>query len=126
MKISSKSTNSPGKATVELNPMETTALRAALGEVCYGFDVPDFNLRMGTTESEARKLFEKMDQLSTDQPTSILLTMSEVHLLKKAHEETLNELGAEEYGTRTGVRFAFGQDLLKEFSDELRAAESEG
>jgi hypothetical protein len=114
MKISAMTTDSPNQATLELSPLETTALRAALGEVCYGFDIPDFEARIGSTEKEARQLFEKMDQLSGNQQNKTIVTMSEIRLLKRAHEATLRELGAEEYETRTGIDFAFGQNLLNE------------
>lgn len=45
--------------------------------------------------------------------------MNEIRLLRKAHVKTLLELGPEEYETRTGVDYAFGQDLLKELNEAL-------
>lgn len=119
MKVSTKTTSGLNQATLELSPRETTALRAALGEVCYGFDIPDFSARMGSTEKQAQQLFEKIDQLSGNQPSKAVLNMNEIRLLRKAHEATLQELGAEEYETRTGIDFAFGQNLLNEFAEAL-------
>jgi hypothetical protein len=109
VRISLKAMERPYQAAVELSPTETLALRAALGEVCFGFHVPDFEIRMGNTENQAEQLFKKMDRLSNDRQDEINLTMKEIRLLKKAHEETLRELAAEEYETRTGVDFAFGR-----------------
>ena len=100
-------------ATVDLSPLETRGLRGGLGEICFGFEVADFNARIGATRDEARTLFEKLDRLSLDGQNVILLTREEIRLLKNAHEQTLNELGVEEYGTRTGVNFADGQVIMK-------------
>jgi hypothetical protein len=77
------------------------------------FEVADFNARIGATRDEARTLFEKLDRLSLDGQNVILLTREEIRLLKNAHEQTLNELGVEEYGTGTGVNFADGQVIMK-------------
>jgi hypothetical protein len=112
-------TDRPNKETLKLSQTETLALRAALGEVCGGFYIPDFDVRMGGTKKQAEQLFDKMDQLSGNQQNEIVLTMDEIRLLKKAHEATLQELGAEEYETRTGINFAFGQNLLNEFAEGL-------
>lgn len=87
--------------------------------------MPDFDACMESTEREAELLFRKMDRelqfhkkkwLSDEQNKfhQISLTAKEIHLLKRAHEETLRELGEEEYHTRTGVEFTVGQNLLNE------------
>ena len=75
----------------------------------------DFNTRIGATRDQAAYLFQRLDRLSVDGQTLILLTREEMQLLKNAHKETLNELGAEEYATRTGVQFADGLAILEEF-----------
>jgi hypothetical protein len=84
-------------------------LRAGVGEICFGFEVANFDARIGATREEARTLFKKLDRLRLDGQNVILLTRDEIQLLKHAHEQTLNELGAEEYATRTGVNFTDGQ-----------------
>jgi hypothetical protein len=96
-------------ASVDLSPLETRALRAGVGEICFGFEVANFDARIGATREEARTLFKKLDRLRLDGQNVILLTRDEIQLLKHAHEQTLNELGAEEYATRTGVNFTDGQ-----------------
>ena len=122
MKVLEKTTE---EIVLELNLDETRALRAGVGEVCYGFHVPDFDACMESTEREAELLFRKMDRelqfhkkkwLSDEQNKfhQISLTAKEIHLLKTAHEETLRELVEEEYHTRTGVEFTVGQNLLNE------------
>lgn len=117
MKVAWREAETPRHATIELGPLETTALRAAMGEVCYGFDVPEFETRMGSTYDEAQQLFHKLDRLSDDRQNEIVLTDKEVSLLKKAHEETIRQLGPEEYETRTAVDFAFAQALLKQLAE---------
>lgn len=74
MRISLKEADKPCQAIVELSPLEIRALRAAIGEVCFGFDVPDFNVQMGRTKNEAQELFGKMDWLSSDRQNEIKLT----------------------------------------------------
>jgi len=105
------SINQSGIATVQLDPVEARALRAALGEVCFGFTVPEFSRRIGGSEEDAQRLFARFDQLG-DQPATIVLTEREIRLLKNAHAATLKELGNEEYFTRTGVEFSCGQGVL--------------
>lgn len=106
--------------------MEVTALRAALAEVCYGFYIPNFEDHMGNTEAKAQQLFEKFDHFNQDFKDRIALTTGEIRLLKKAHQETLKELGPEEYETRTGVNFSFGQRLLKDLDEQSKALQSDG
>jgi hypothetical protein len=101
-------------ASVDLSPLETRALRAGVGEICFGFEVANFDARIGATREEARTLFKKLDRLRLDGQNVILLTRDEIQLLKHAHEQTLNELGAEEYATRTGVNFTDGQMIMNE------------
>lgn len=47
MKLESRSRVNQGAATVALDSTEARALRAALGEICFGFAIPDFNGRVG-------------------------------------------------------------------------------
>lgn len=61
MKVLEKTTE---EIVLELNLDETLALRAGVGEVCYGFHVSDFDARMGNTKGEAEVLFRKMDRES--------------------------------------------------------------
>ena len=83
MRISLKEADKPCQAIVELSPLEIRALRAAIGEVCFGFDVPDFNVQMGSTKNEAQELFGKMDWLSSDRQNEIKVTRR--HLREVSH-----------------------------------------
>jgi methylmalonyl-CoA epimerase len=56
-------------------------------------------------------LFARFDPLG-DKPVSIELTAQELRLLHNAHAETLDELGVEEYTTRTGVEFSRARVIL--------------
>ena len=117
---SRESTNKSNITTVQLDPVEARALRAALGEVCFGFTIPDFSRHMGGSEEDAQRLFARFDPLS-DQSATIALTEREMHLLKNAHAATLKELGNEEYFTRTGVEYSSGQAVLAALDAVLSA-----
>ncbi len=98
---------------LDLGPNESRALRAAIGEVCYGFRLESFEARIGITEHEATALFERLDCLDLNQQNKITLTWNEFSAARSAHAETLRELGPDEYATRTGVNFEEGQALLR-------------
>lgn len=111
MKLESRSRVNQGAATVALDSTEARALRAALGEICFGFAIPDFNGRVGGSREDANRLFARFDPLG-DKPASIELTKQELRLLHNAHGATLEELGVEEYAMRTGVEFSRGRVIL--------------
>jgi hypothetical protein len=105
--------------TLDLEPSEVRALRAALGEVCFGFRVEDFTGRIGVTEGEARALFGRLDALGLGCNTTFGGTRGEILAIRNAHAETLRELGIEEYSTRTGVDFEEGQAQLRALDETL-------
>jgi methylmalonyl-CoA epimerase len=111
VRLESRKTISEGGITIAMDSAEARALRAALGEICFGFAIPDFNARIGGSLEDARCLFVRFDSLG-DEPASIELTEQELRLLHNAHAATLDELGVEEYATRTGVEFSRGQAIL--------------
>jgi hypothetical protein len=104
---------------VELNPMESRGLRAALGEVCFGFEVPHFSTVIGCTEDEARALFRKLDHFDLDQSNAITLSITELRAIRNAHVETLRTLGEQEFQTRVGVAFLEGQEIAQELERAL-------
>ncbi len=106
---------------LDLEPSEVRALRAALGEVCFGFRVEDFTARIGLAEEDARALFGRLDALGLDHRVTLAGTSGEFLAIRNAHAETLRELGAEEYSTRTGVDFEEGQALLRALDKDLGA-----
>jgi hypothetical protein len=99
---------------LDLVPQEILLFHSALGEVCYGFSLPDFESAIGVPESRARALFETLRHLSPQQSAHIQLTKDELHILENALRETLRELGPEEFHIRTGVEFESGEAALRE------------
>jgi hypothetical protein len=102
------------RVPVQLSAMERRAIRAALGEICFGLRIDNFSATLGTTEDSAKALFERLDGLSLeDNSVPIDLSHGDVNVIAKAHRETLRQLGPEEYSTRTGVTFAAGKALAQ-------------
>jgi len=92
---------------------EVRSIRAALGEVCFGFRVPEFEEVLGGSEQEVRGLFERFDKLSdVGKAVSINISEKELEMIIDAVRETLRELGHEEFHTRTGVSFDSGKLVL--------------
>lgn len=52
--------SAPDRFTVEMSAREAFICRAALREVLYGFNFPDFEPRMGCTRQEATALLESL------------------------------------------------------------------
>ncbi len=112
MKLLHKSTIN--QVILELTPTEGRALRAALGEICYGFVIDDFEMVIGSTKDHACQLFNKLDNLDLDREEELSINEEDFSVLKKAHSKVLRELGVEEYSTRTGIAFKDGQTLLEQ------------
>jgi hypothetical protein len=94
-----------------LDPVESAAIRAAVGEVCYGFRLDNFASVIGAEEAHARSLLDRLDKLDLEQESQISVSPDDLRIIRNSHRETLRELGVEEYNTRTGVEFAVGQAL---------------
>jgi len=105
--------------TLELSPAESRAIRAALGEVCFGFRVENFEATIGCTKDQARGLFDRLNVLDLDQQNTINIGQKDLYVVRNAHTETLRRLGAEEYTTRTGVEISEGRSLLEQIEKVL-------
>jgi len=103
-----------GEVSLELTAVESRALRAAIGEVCFGFRVPDFDRVIGCTEDHASGLFNRLDEFDLERPNKITINRDDLRVLKNAHAETIRELGIQEYSTRTGVPLGDAQFLLEQ------------
>jgi hypothetical protein len=98
----------------DLAPRETLLFSNILNEVCNGFALHDFERAIGAPQYQVYALFDRFRELRTDQNTRISVTDQELLLLENALRESLRELGAEEFSTRTGLDFYFGEDVLRE------------
>jgi hypothetical protein len=99
---------------LELSPGEVLLLSNVLNEVCSGFALQNFDARMGASEAQVRRTFEKMQSLSTQEKTRVPVTHEELSLLQNALTEALRELGADDFPIRTGVDFEVGEAVLRE------------
>jgi hypothetical protein len=107
--------NRSGDVTLQLSPTESRALRGALGEVCFGFEVADFDGVVGCSQHEARALFERLDGLDLERNNRITIGIGDLRAMRNAHVETLRALGVEEFQTRVGVPFIEGERIAREF-----------
>lgn len=115
--VSNKSSGQP--FAIELEANEVRALRAALGEVCFGFRLEEFTAHIGMGEERACMLFERLNGLDLNRRAVLPTTPEELLALRNAHAETLKELGVEEYSTRTGLDFQEGEALLRALDENL-------
>jgi hypothetical protein len=104
----------PEGTQIDLAPEEILLFGNSLGEVLFGFAVKNFDVVMDATEPEVAGLFERVRSLGTDRNACIPITSRELHIFKNALQETLRELGAEEFSIRTGLDFKFGETRLRE------------
>jgi hypothetical protein len=113
MRITYASIPTPDRLTLQLEPGEIRSLRAALGEVCYGLRIDNFKGCVGVSEEVAHALFAKLDGLDPNRRNELVVSQQELVAIKNSHSRTLQDLGPEEYATRTGVDFEYGRALLE-------------
>lgn len=107
----------------------------ALNEVCHGFRVTNFSMRIGVSREEAARLLDTVhaegqrvwgEEVWSDSSLAvgsarIKLALDEMLGIRNAISETLRELGVEEFETRVGVPFEDGQVILAKLDEFLRA-----
>jgi hypothetical protein len=94
-----------------------------LNEVLNGFDIPEFHRRIGMKKAELDDLFKHL--LALGDRDSVLLNISQTRALRNALFETIRELGAEEFHTRTGYDFGQGNASLKRLDQLLGTDETQ-
>jgi hypothetical protein len=95
-------------------------LQTGVNEALHGFRLEHFDEAMGTSREEFRKLLGHFGGFPED---AVSLNLRQVSAFHNALRETLQELGTEEFQTRTGYTFEYGQRILLEL-DGLISAES--
>ena len=80
-------------------------------EVINGFQVDDFDNRISITEREFEELADHLRRLS-EKKEAIILNARNAQVFRNALFIVLEELGIEEFHTRTGHDFAQGQIVL--------------
>lgn len=89
---------------------EKDLLRNVLNEVLNGFAIQNFEQTIGISRSELERLFEYFNDRSATQ--EMQLTRPQVSAVVNALRATLQELGSEEFQTRTGFDLAEGKIVL--------------
>ncbi|HEX6047296.1 MAG TPA: hypothetical protein VFZ22_22590 [Pyrinomonadaceae bacterium] len=85
-----------------------------LNEVLNGFAIQNFEETIGISRSELERLFEYFNNHSAI--PEVQLTPRQESAAVKALRATLQELGSEEFHTRTGFDFAEGEIVLQRFT----------
>jgi hypothetical protein len=91
-----------------------------LNEVVNGFAVPDFEEALGMSRGEAEKLLARAHNAAGQHGShseTFALSNTEAFFFKKALGRTLDELGRDEFETRTGYAFEVGQNKLAELQE---------
>ncbi len=84
-------------------------------EVINGFKVNGFGERIGASEKEFQDVAKRLRLLS-EAGNCVVLNLHGLGLLRNALALTLQELGVNEFQTRTGFSFEKGQTTLEEMN----------
>jgi hypothetical protein len=57
------------KTIVSLSSAEITILNNALNEICNGFDIPEFETRIGYTRQQVEELLDQIHSLNPSEPS---------------------------------------------------------
>jgi hypothetical protein len=87
-------------------------------EVINGFRVENFHEQIGTSLEDFRRVAVRLR--STPSTEAASLTMSEARAFRNALAITLEELGEDEFETRTGHNFDKGNVLLRRLEKFLK------
>lgn len=91
-------------------PEEWNLFESVLNEVLNGFEIPDFEARIGMDREGLSNVEKRLQGLRDGE--EITLKLSETRAFRNALFETVKELGVEEFQTRTGHDFDFGNAMI--------------
>ena len=107
---------------VQLGPDELDLLASNISnEVVNGFKVHDFQSRIGVSEEEFKAISKRLRSESA--PEYVSMSAHKAHAFRNALALTLEELGVEDFQTRTGHDFDHGSLILREFDRILSESE---
>ena len=86
-------------------------LRSVLNEVLNGFDVPEFDRRIGMKRAALEELLARLHNFGSHD--AMTLDTNQTRAFRNALFETIRELGVDEFHTRTGYDFSQGKAVLK-------------
>ena len=96
-------------------------LQSALNEILNGFALDDFDSAIGRGKEDLHILLKYLRGL----PRGVTIELGLTHTiaLRNALKETLRELGAEEFHSRTGYNSEDAQTILGELTDLIEIGE---
>lgn len=92
--------------------------QSIVNEVLNGFRLEHFDETIGTGREDFRKLLGHFWSLPED---GVSLNFRQALTFRNALRESLRELGSEEFQTRTGYSFEYGQHILGELDGFIRS-----
>jgi hypothetical protein len=109
------------KQQFRLDSEELGLLGSVLNEVLNGFEVPEFDRKIGMKRGDLEELLKQLQTLGSHD--AVTLDIHQTHAFRNALSETIKELGAEEFHTRTGYDFGQGNASLKRLDQLLGTGE---
>ncbi len=101
---------------VELDEVEQELLVWQVSnELMNGFHLSDFEAKIGLTEEAYA---DRINVLRVSKGGTLRVVKDDISVLRNALTEVLTELGFEEFHTRTGHDFAYGEMLLRRLSQK--------
>jgi len=99
------------KGPFKLQSHNLNLLRNVLNEVLHGIALRDVAGMIGMSANELAEFLKRVQDVS--EGTQIELSLSQTIAFRNALQETLRELGIEEFRTRTGYSFEEGNQILE-------------
>lgn len=89
--------------TRKINPEKDRPIINILGEICWGFNIDDFEKKIGVKKQAAELLLERLLKDEKSENIEILLNDSEVGIIRNALNEVKGEIEEWEFNTRIGL-----------------------
>jgi hypothetical protein len=85
--------------------------------VCHGFNVPDFEIKIGCKKENLFVLLKKISSQDVSEEESedkivLILNNSEIEILERCFREVLKEIDEWEFSTRIGVSIDEATELV--------------
>ena len=96
---------------------EWNLFESILNEVLNGFEIPDFEERIGMDREGLSNIEKRLRELRDGE--EVTLNLGETRAFRNALFETVKELGVEEFQTRTGHDFDFGNVMIEKLDHLL-------
>ncbi|MES2198848.1 MAG: hypothetical protein V4489_01590 [Chlamydiota bacterium] len=96
--------------TFEINLEKDRPIINILGEICWGFQVDNFEKKIGVKKETVEILLEKLLKSEREETLIIYINFTEVEIIKKAIIEVVREIEQWEFHARIGISM---EELMK-------------